>query len=81
MDPRTRSAVFPTVRGPAIIYVPTPDDVALGTEEMVLYRVDTAMPIQEGGTLSADTARRERAVLRSLLEHALTLLNESEAGA
>lgn len=81
MDQRTESSVFPTVRGPAILYVPTPDDFPMGTEETVIYRVDTDMPVREGGTLSAEVARRERAVLRALLVHALTLLDESEAGA
>lgn len=58
--------------GPALVYVPSQtmpgDDV---------FWVDRAL-ITEGGPLSANDARRERMLLRALLNHALYLLGPEE---
>lgn len=64
--------------GPALLYVHAPDTGGIlpgpGT---VVTRVDTGR-ILEGGPLSADDARRERMLLRALLNHALFLLGPEE---
>lgn len=67
---------FPS--GPALLYVPTPGTgMVFPAPGQVVARVDTGR-ITEGGSLSADDARRERMVLRALLNHALYLLGPEE---
>ena len=61
--------------GPALLYIPTITDRLFKEGGTSLYRVDNGT-IMEGGVLSEDEARRERAVLRALLRHALTLVGE-----
>lgn len=62
--------------GPALLYVPSPG-TGLRTDDATAWRVD-ASRITEGGVLSADDARRERMLLRALLNQALYLLGPEE---
>lgn len=68
--------VFPP--GPALLYVHAPGTgLVLPDPGPAVTRIDTGR-ILEGGTLSADDARRERMLLRALLNHALYLLGPEE---
>jgi len=68
-------SVFPD--GPALIYVPTKDELGIGTT--IAFRVDRGVPLQAGGSLSDGDARRERAILRALLTHALHLVDQADS--
>lgn len=64
--------------GPALLYVTSGGTALLPLNStQTAYRVDSSR-ITEGGTLSADDARRERMLLRALLNHALFLLGPEE---
>lgn len=65
--------------GPALLYVMSHGVSPLRPDEpgTTAFRVDAAR-ITEGGTLSADDARRERMLLRALLNQALYLLGPEE---
>lgn len=65
--------------GPALLYVMSHGVSLLRPDEpgRTAFRVDAAR-ITEGGSLSADDARRERMLLRALLNHALFLLGPEE---
>lgn len=66
--------VFPP--GPALIYVPSVPDALFGDRDMAL-RVDTGR-LTAGGPWSEETTRRERMLLRALLNQALWLLGPEE---
>jgi len=67
--------VFPP--GPALIYVPSDPDALLGDRDTTALRIDTGRPTA-GGLWSEETARRERMLLRALLNQALWLLGPEE---
>lgn len=74
-DPR-----FPFPLGPALLYVPSPGTgigLSLPDDVPAVWRVD-AGTIAGGGTLDHDEARRERMILRALLNQALYLLGPEE---
>jgi hypothetical protein len=66
-------------QGPALLYVhsPTDRDSISPPEVRTVTRVDWVVPV-EGGPMSIADAHRERQVLRSLLEHALWLLDQED---
>lgn len=65
--------------GPALLYVPSPgtSPVRADYSRDVAFRVDSHL-ITEGGVMSANDARRERMLLRALLNQALYLLGPEE---
>lgn len=75
----TRLETGAQVLGPALLYVPTSLDRPLGygDGETVMYRIDNGTIMDSRG-LPESNARRERAVLRALLRHALLILEEEE---
>lgn len=75
---RGTGSVYPP--GPALLYVPSPGADVLafpGDIRPSAWRVDTGR-ITEGGPVSTDDARRERMILRALLNQALYLLGTEE---
>lgn len=66
-------------RGPALLYVHSEDTRLLHVNEArTISRVDTGSSTTIDSTLSDSDNRRERQILRSLLEHALWLLDQEE---
>lgn len=65
----------PFPAGPALLYVHS--EPRLFGEARTVTRVDLGTPV-EGGPLSEADARRERKILRALLNQALWLLGDEE---
>lgn len=76
-DGTEEQPVYPD--GPALLYVPSPGTSVVRADYFrgVAFRVDSSR-IAEGGILSEADARRERMLLRALLNHALFLLGPEE---
>lgn len=66
-------------QGPALLYVYSDARASLNPAERTVVQADLAVPIG-GGPMSLAEARRERQILRGLLEHALWLLDRYDAG-
>lgn len=69
--------------GPALLYIPSAGTHPLRLpgdgDAPAMIRVDTGRPpIREGGPWSEEDARRERKLLRALLNQALWLLEDEE---
>ena len=62
--------------GPALLYVPSCEEMDVTRS---VCRVDMDVP-RGGGPMSEEQARRERALLRALLVHALWILDQEDSG-
>lgn len=65
--------------GPALLYVYSETGFGLNPAERTVTQVDLSLPVG-GGPMSDAEARRERQILRGLLEHALWLLDRYDRG-
>lgn len=76
-DEDTPEVYFP--QGPALLYVHSDEGTVLdGTR--TITQVDRGLPLP-GGPVSGKDVRRERRILRALLEQALWLLDQEEGRA